>query len=480
MEKRSYPVSSKENVINADYPYDISKWMMSMKNMYYLVSRGMNGEAAFNEVTKNWTKMEQQDYKAWVRYYQENTHEKYKTAQYYQLGGDGEPMIPMSHLKAVLPGSPVPNMSSFDNNPTLDEAANKERIKAKIRAIISRLQSAEKLVTDPGVLAMLKNLGIDNWLENLHALKRVIQTAPMRISSSPILEDLIVRQANKLAANGFEKEGYLLAKIAQEGPVRPPTEDQLKEKQVAPEEPEIPIDTEMDEGDEAMLEFIQRMNNNYMEDDSDVNDKLMVTAQMEPLEVTAPEPEPELEQAPDLPPELEQDPDLIIDEPEEEPQQVTISDPLDNTNVTIEDIIERLETVADILRKREIPRQLSIVDLMMDRIGIVGFFPTLAEAQRSALESNQYMASRIDDVLSKLRGSVINDNKIDLTTTPAEASERDDTLEQVRQNLSNQEEKEKNKKTQRLMEKAQPKPKLNLTNELEAPVEIKQAPPQPV
>ena len=39
---------------------------------------------------------------------------------------------------------------------------------------------------------------------------------------------------------------------------------------------------------------------------------------------------------------------------------------------------------------------------MLNKLGISGFFPALAEATRSALESNQYCQTRVEEILSKL------------------------------------------------------------------------------
>lgn len=71
-------------------------------------------------------------------------------------------------------------------------------------------------------------------------------------------------------------------------------------------------------------------------------------------------------------------------------------------SITMNDVIARLQALSRVFQNREIARQLSIVDLMLDKLGISGFFPALAEATRSALESNQYCQTRIEEVLNKL------------------------------------------------------------------------------
>lgn len=71
-------------------------------------------------------------------------------------------------------------------------------------------------------------------------------------------------------------------------------------------------------------------------------------------------------------------------------------------NIKLSDVITRMQALSRVFKNREIARQLSIIDIMLDKLGISGFFPSLAEATRSALESNQYCQTRVEEVLSKL------------------------------------------------------------------------------
>jgi hypothetical protein len=83
-------------------------------------------------------------------------------------------------------------------------------------------------------------------------------------------------------------------------------------------------------------------------------------------------------------------------------------------NTTVSDVIKRLERLSNIFRTREVPRQLALVDMMLDSLGIGSFFPGLGEAIRSALESNSYCSTRIEDVLTKLRGSTNTGGELEL------------------------------------------------------------------
>ena len=115
-------------------------------------------------------------------------------------------------------------------------------------------------------------------------------------------------------------------------------------------------------------------------------------------------------------------------------------------NVSINDVISRLEMLVSIYNKREIARQLAILDIMMDRIGLSSFFPALGEAMSKALESNQYIGSRLEGVLTKLKGSL----------EVAGASEWMEVKQQnnpetanIRRNLQEKEDEEKRRKEMR-------------------------------
>ncbi len=90
-------------------------------------------------------------------------------------------------------------------------------------------------------------------------------------------------------------------------------------------------------------------------------------------------------------------------------------------SITMNDVIARLQALSKVFQNREIARQLSVVDLMLDKLGISGFFPALAEATRSALESNQYCQSRVEEVLNKLI-STTDDNGVS-TVTPSKKND---------------------------------------------------------
>jgi hypothetical protein len=115
------------------------------------------------------------------------------------------------------------------------------------------------------------------------------------------------------------------------------------------------------------------------------------------------------------------------------------------SNITVADVVAKLEDISKIYKTREVPRQLGIVDMMLDSLGLASYFPALSEAINKALESNNYISTRLDEILSRLRGAVPSNTAIDLKGGDAEKPE----VAGIKKNLTDTDEKEKRRKQQR-------------------------------
>lgn len=459
-----------------EHPRNLQKWMETMRTIYSYANQGHDFNHAYEKLTETWDPVEKLDFKHWMAFYQENNHKKYsqamKIANLFNK-------IPVDNLKASLPKIEVP----LPKNPILSEEQKKEEIKKKIRAIIGRLNAAEKLATDPEVqkeLQKVLDIGIGKWLEELQWVKRQVQLAPMKNIASPILEDLIHKHANILENQGFSKAATLLHKIAQMAP--PPG---MEDPGMAP----VPAQDSpgMDDPEGAMRELIEGMNNSFDSEEAQADDSemekeaaLTVVAQAVPAPVPLPAPV-----------------DEVSLEPEPEGEVVTEEDPAPGSgstandafeaalaNIKVEDVIIKLEAVANIFRTREVSRQLAMIDLMMDRLGIASYFPSLAEASAKQLEGTQYALTRIEDILSKLRGSTEThpDDQFDLTG-PGQRIEPipQASIDNVQRNLMVEDSKEKAVKEQKKKEKLNPPPPppSEVPEELQQPAQVT-PPPAPL
>lgn len=410
-------------------PHNINKWVQAAEEIYGLMSKQPYPQA-FGSVTQHWDKNEILDFKNWLGFYQEQADQKYKIAQFNPL--------PPYALKANVPNLPI------------KEEDPKEIIEKFIKSIMSRLTSAERLATSNSLvrteLQQRLGNGLGPWLEALHSLKRQLQT--MKIRQSSLIQDLMIREANILKRNGFAPASQLMLKIAQEVPTQP---------------------AEPAEEDEALKELIQGMNfedvNEIMDPEDDPMSDIKILAQEIPpqaLPVESGQQGPAESIEPTMAPEVPMvEPEIEVESPEAETVIHQKTDDLFDAaldNISIHDVIARLEVLANLFRTREIPRQLAIIDLMMDKLNISAFFPSLAEANSKSLESNQYALTRVEEILSKLRGTVRTpkDKELDLTGVPQPEPNRTPVdNEAVRQQLAQKMDQEKARKERRKQQEEQ-------------------------
>ncbi len=432
IKKIAYPQSDAGQYFPS--PYNRTKWMNAMRAVY-ANSVNMDRTQAFELVTKNWEKMEKDNFKHWMSFYEQHTHNKYKTAQkssgYMEVGQGAYLPLDVNSLKASIP---MPDMSAYEEPlPQVKPQSEKERleiIQKEIIALIGRLNSAERIATKTeAVRNVLGPEGFKTWLNALHTIKREIQTAPIMNIRSATPRDLIIKQANILVSKGYLEPARLMMVLAQVAP--PPLEGAPGGPPPAEVAPGLPGDpgagmgTEPTpdmpgmgmggEGDDspeaAMKEFLEGLSGDTYSDEKDKNknddandaDDLLVTendlvATAQAVDPAAPKP--------------------VITTPTPEHfagDEVELA----LKNVTIETVIEKLEALAKVYGNRELARQLNIVDLMLGRLGLATFFPNLAEAMRSALDSNQYVLTRVEEIISKLKSSTEGTGQQQINLVPS-------------------------------------------------------------
>jgi hypothetical protein len=372
----------------------------------------------------------------------------------------------------------------------LSSAEKKQIIEKQRHKIISRLDSAEKLLrSQDGQLFAGKEL--ESLLESIYQLKKKLQMINKISMSTRTYDDLIIREANILTKRGFHKAGQALYSLSQgqmpaATPPAPPNQGSGSVgglPSMGPGMPQTPpesadnatppnLDGEPSKGMSKFLENLDTSGISTLEDTQDSeDDKLEV---IDELDVSDSNDDIMVSEAQDMAPsstipaesvELPEDvPQATIPQSElsksiendikkelEQPTSTTHKD-FDNmidaafSNLGVEDIVYKLEDLAKIFKTREVPRQLAIVDMMLDSLGLASYFPSLSEATNKALESNNYISTRIEDILSKLRGSM---KTRDLDLRGEEGNEPSPEVEMLKKNLKKQEEKEKAKKEMR-------------------------------
>src|ERR1035441_2300783 len=75
---RSYPNFADEQ---QHQKADLTKWIETLKNIHIKANLGHSKLKATDELIKDWDRMEQRNFKDWMRYYESGDANKYKMAQ---------------------------------------------------------------------------------------------------------------------------------------------------------------------------------------------------------------------------------------------------------------------------------------------------------------------------------------------------------------------------------------------------------------
>jgi hypothetical protein len=480
--KSAYPNYSEGMTIPGEHNLD--RWVQALKDIYYKNNQGMPWKQAFDSSTDSWNPMEKTDFNNWVNFYQQQGHLKYKKAQmswYTPPEEDSEEDTQLGQVKPYS-GYFAPNGQDYNKNLHSDIGAVKDASENDIspaerkkildkhkKKLISRLDSVEKLLrSDEGHL--LTESEYDSLLESIFSLKKKITSLNKKTSGVLFYQDLIVREANILANKGFYKAASFLYVSAQAAAAPPPAAEPSpisspasgsldapkNDVQVPPTASNAPspisgggtagnLPGDTTENNSPLQEIAESLGEGFdvntsddlviydddTDDGDDLDEYLIAEAQAAPPPLPAPSPAPNLN-----PPE-----NITVLESEDR-----FDDKLDDvlSNVKIEDVVKKIEDLSKIFKTREIPRQLAIVDMMLDKLGIASFFPALSEATNKALESNNYILTRIEAMLTQLSGAIKTD-KIDLKHEKSVAPQ----AENIKTNLQQKSELDRERKEMR-------------------------------
>lgn len=518
---------------------DTNKWLQAVKEVYYKERDGIQRRDALNKVTHNWDVMEVYDFLNWLRYYEEGAHLKYKVAQQFYYGNaDVGYLLP---IKQDPPEST--SVSGKDIDFARDSAADELPIREKKRIIekqrqkiVGRLDSAEKLLrSEEGQIFADREL--ESLLAAIYDLKKKVQMLNKKSTSTKLYDDLIIRQANILNKKGFMKAANLLYSLAEDqksevkdpnkpeakDPNKPEVQEQNKPittpspdpptrvsgapgslpttgpgspqtsppnnspsiKTNVPVQPNQPIQNK-DPG-KAISEFMKGLKTSLktVEDNNDnlevFDEDLVIEAQAEPpsqVPVTPPPPikEPEIE--------VEEPKKIIEDTPKTTTKDVDKMIDAVFSNLTIADVVAKFEDIAKFYKTREMPRQLAFADMMLDSLGLAPFFPTLAEATNKSLEANNYILSRVEDILTKLRGTLKTKEFDVMNETTKQVSPEIEKTKQVLQEEANKDKERKQMRKdleeQSMKEQMKETPEIEVEEDLEAKPSPAPAPKPPV
>jgi len=400
----------KEAYPNYDYRdpekrYDLNKWVLAMQKIKSMTQSGLDKYSSIDQTTQGWKEKELSDFLNWMKYYESGDFVKYKFASLYN-----SPTNPGYYLKVNKDNTNFE--PSFESNESLDEndadQQSEEEYKLKVQQtkekVLSRLRSIDKII-DSDYGRSLLGSKYDEFVELIYSIMKQFKMLKKASTSNTTYNDLIIREANVAAKAGNQDLHNFAIKLAQAvapppAQNNPPTNVEGNPGLIPPEPPSDPANQNPDpskmskpEG-KGIKDFVAKLDGNFQDlqdnQSSEDDDFIFVSeAQIAPVPVKAPAAIPEEGSV-------------------QTESHKNYDSAIDNLfkNVKVEDVVSKLETLSNIFKEREIPRQLAIVDMMLNALNLSPMFPGLSESHNKALESNNYILTRIDDVLSKLRGAI--------------------------------------------------------------------------
>lgn len=503
--KNAYPNFAPDSIFIKPV-YNLNKWLEAMREIYSKLYFGTPFKESFGHVTSHWDEVEKKDFSSWMQYYQGGNQNKYKKAQFYvneNIPGYFIPNAPRASAPPVIPDlndlimnlePPVETPAQLEQKAKAEKENKRKLMEEQRKKIVGRLHAAIKHLTSYEG-HMLAGEELDKLLTGMYTLLHQIQTVNKISVSNQLYYDLIIRQANKLAHDGFTRSARFLTKFAQnapsarmdmaQGPIpiasqqsdgvagslgnSNPSVDSLSaappaalEASPAPAEAP-PVPEEKDPLDEVLENLSTggitdknfSFDDNELDNEITLDDELSVEAQMmpsEPKPSTAPFPAPPMASKPPSPESFPQD-DMEVSLPEKEETSNKRNAPDKDidaiinsalSSISIKDVVRKIEDVNAIFQNRTIARELSIIDLMLSNLGLSSYFNNLSEIIQKNHEASNYSISRLSDILTKLRGAISPDS-IDLTEEP----QVNPQVQQLQGRLQNQKDKEENRREMR-------------------------------
>jgi hypothetical protein len=465
MEKHSYPNYADQS---PQQIYNLNKWIETFKTIHIQAHLGNSTQDSIEQLTKDWSNVERFDFINWMKYYESGDQFKYKMAQqhnYYTNENIQGYFLP--NPKAQVP-SPLRNVNEQISDaklaeppvpeaPKEDPKVERQRIVEQQRnKILGRLNSVEKLLSSQNG-QIFAGSDFERLLSAIYELKRQISLVNKISLSAQTCVDLIMRQANILRKEGHSEASNFMVKLAQNTPgnyqanlgeiplggSQPQGQgalgnnlplDSVMQHPADPTNPQLNVEDKQvpQDGIPGFLENLEGSgitlfdsndseDANEAKDEIDLEDDVLLDEEVIPdVELHA-----QAQMAPDQPmPPRDKRPSLDDAAspgapqakpsrkgesamPNAEPKRDSYDDLIDATlgDLKVEHVLSKLEDISKIFRNREIARNLAIVDLMLNKLGLAEMFPSLGEITSKTLDSGQYCLTRLEDIISRLHAS---------------------------------------------------------------------------
>jgi len=371
--KRAYPNVTGIMEANVKPQRDVSKWVRTLGDIRAAERIGEGGDGVKRRLTEEWDPVEKQDFEQWLRFYERGDHEKY-------AGIESEVASPIPAGQAS-PVTQHPVVGPRRGRPKADTRTLADNQKA----LIGRLDAAKRLLRlfRPPIWPQ------ERWYSIYRALSDLEQEI-VSLRTTASMRDRIIRTAGLLTRAGFREGADVLLKVAQ-----PPDEDVASQIEKALTGREYDI-----KSPGGSAELPGGMSDIPSTPAPEAGGTIPVPPESESAPPASPEgmPPEAMGKLPEPPPPPEPEAEA------EKPKPKKDENPY--AGATTKDILEVLEPLMKRFKEREIVRQLSKADMMMDALNIVSYFPELGEAIGRLIETDSYVGTRLEKVIGKLRGGL--------------------------------------------------------------------------
>lgn len=372
--KTAYPNIIGVNETNTKQVRDVDKWVDALYKIYENMYRGESRDLASKQVMEGWDPMSKLDFNNWSKFYEEKNHEKYSVKTAATI--DEIPIYQNDDVEYSqdLVDPVVPMEQTYVETPV--QKVKKVKTKEDLRSsLISRLDSASKLLRE------FVNVWPREVWENLSQALSDLKREVVLLKSEATIEDCIIRTANVWERSGFSEGAGLLRKIA-----------------VDPTDTSSEIEKALSGKDESKEEAPMI--------DAPQEDIANIPPAGAGEDMPPPEPPPAAEEETALPPlpPPSTDNEQALPELTMAPETETSPNPYEGR--TIQDVLNVLDPLAQQLSERKIVRELAKADMILDALNIASHFPELSEAMARMIESTIYVHTRLEKVITKLKGGL--------------------------------------------------------------------------
>jgi len=324
---------------------NIKDWIGRISNIYKFMSKGFAKEDLISQYTQDMDSTIKQDFRQWMKYYEDGDQNKYNVDKNMRKNANvGDPDY-LDMLNTAFNTRQEQAARDEEYRAKRDEA-HQNRIKIK-QKILARLQSIRKLLNK-------YTLAVDNAIANKYV--QMNDDAKQKTQDYSELAQAI---------NGAEEAARNLGQTMNMTGLASSAVDKIYKS--------------------ANIAKASGLN--------EIHQKLYKTARK--FEKSARE----LDEAA-----IEPSENLAGLEKEKRRKPDVLEELKGNANPNA--VLEKLESLLQTLQKRDLIRELSEVDIMLNELSMASYFPELAFGQSKLIDGFGYASNKLEDAISKIRGGL--------------------------------------------------------------------------